>query len=135
MRSSLPRRAFTVTVNSFNAVSLDPPLILWSLSLYSPTLALFQRCSHYAVNILAADQVDLSNRFAASEGDKFSGLEVCAGFGGAPLLSGCCAWFECRNAARHAGGDHLIFVGLVERFSHSDRAPLIYHRGQYRALK
>lgn len=124
-----------LTANSFNSVSLDPPLILWSLSLYSPTLPAFQRCSYYAVNILAADQIELSNRFAASEDDKFSGLEIRLGLGGAPLLSGCCAWFECRNEARHAGGDHLIFVGLVERFSHSDRAPLIYHRGKYCVLE
>ncbi len=123
-----------LTANSFNSVSLDPPLILWSLSLHSPTLPAFQHCSHYAVNILAADQVELSERFAAVEDDKFSGIETCSGLGGAPLLPGCCAWFECRNDARHGGGDHLIFVGLVERFSHNDRPPLVYHRGRYREL-
>jgi flavin reductase (DIM6/NTAB) family NADH-FMN oxidoreductase RutF len=124
-----------LTANSFNSVSLDPPLILWSLSLYSPTLPGFQSASHYAVNVLAADQIDLSQRFAASGGDKFAGLQWSEGLGGSVLLPGCCAWFECRNEARHAGGDHLIFVGLVERYAQAQRPPLIYQRGRYRELK
>lgn len=127
-----------ITINSFASVSLDPPLVLWSLSLHSPALAVFRHCGHYAVNILAADQEDLSRRFASpSEGKpetRFSGLKYGSGSGGAPLLPGCCAWFECRNEARHAGGDHLIFVGLVEKYRHEDRPPLLFHGGQYRRL-
>lgn len=127
-----------LTVNSFASVSLDPPLVLWSLSRHSQALAAFQHCSHYAVNILAADQVDLSTHFAkpsAGRGeDKFAGLKFDIGSGGAPLLRGCCAWFECRNERRHAGGDHLIFVGQVEKFSCRDRSPLLFHAGQYRRL-
>jgi flavin reductase (DIM6/NTAB) family NADH-FMN oxidoreductase RutF len=122
------------TANSFNSVSLDPPLVLWSLSLYSPNLPLFQNCSHYAINVLAADQVELSQRFAAPAIDRFAGVEFSPGLGGAPLLPGCCAWFECRNEARHAGGDHIIFVGLVEKFSHQDKAPLVFQGGRYRGL-
>lgn len=122
------------TASSFNSVSLDPPLVLWSLSLYSPSLPVFQNCSHYAINVLAADQADLSQRFATQAIDRFAGVEFSPGVGGAPLLPGCCAWFECRNEVRHAGGDHIIFVGLVEKFAHHDRAPLVFQGGRYRGL-
>lgn len=123
-----------ITVNSFNSVSLRPPLVLWSLSLNSPTLRAFERCSHYAVNVLAADQEALSRLFASAEPDKFASLDARQGRGGAPLLPGCCAWFECRNHARHPGGDHLIFVGEVERYECTTRLPLVYFRGAYRQL-
>ena len=127
-----------LTVNSFASVSLDPPLVLWSLSLYSPSLAAFQNCSHYAINILSAEQEDLSKRFSrpseAMPGGKFAGLDFELGGGGVPLLRDCCAWFECRNETRHAGGDHLIFVGLVEQYRREDRPPLLFHGGQYRTL-
>ena len=124
-----------LTVNSFNSVSLEPPLVLWSLDLGSPSLEAFSAASHYAVNILAADQSELSQRFATRLDDKFGDLEICAGAGGVPLLHGCCAWFECANEVQYPGGDHRIFVGRVERFT-SDlaRAPLVYHGGRYRQL-
>jgi flavin reductase (DIM6/NTAB) family NADH-FMN oxidoreductase RutF len=108
--------------------------VLWSLSLYSASLPLFQHCSHYAINILSANQIDLSQRFATSDNEKFAGLDFSPGVGGAPLLPGCCAWFECRNEARHAGGDHIIFVGLVERFRREDREPLVFQGGRYRKV-
>jgi len=127
-----------VTVNSFASVSLEPPLVLWSLSLYSPSLAAFQHCHHYAINILAADQIEHSQRFsrpADASGSKFAGLAFDTSPSGAPLLRDACAWFECRNETRHPGGDHLIFIGLVEAFQRTDRAPLLYHAGQYRTLQ
>ncbi|MCP5267814.1 MAG: flavin reductase family protein [Zoogloeaceae bacterium] len=124
-----------LTINSFNSVSLDPPLVLWSLDLGSPSLAAFRSASHYAINILAADQIELSQRFATRLEDKFGDLLLCDGAGGAPLLHGCCAWFECANEVRYPGGDHEIFIGRVERFSSdSARPPLIYHAGAYRGL-
>lgn len=123
-----------VTINSFASVSLDPPLVLWSLGLQSPSMAVFEACSHYAVNILAADQVELSQRFSQSQNDKFSGIETKVGAGGTPLLPGCCAWFECRNELRYPGGDHVILVGHVENFSRQEKPPLIFHGGQYRKL-
>lgn len=124
-----------LTVNSFNSVSLDPPLVLWSLDLASPNLEAFRAASHYVVNILAADQVELSQHFASRQPDKFGDLQLCLGAGGAPLLQGCCAWFECANETRHPGGDHLIFLGRVERFAHDPaRPPLLYHAGRYRQL-
>ena len=125
-----------LTVNSFASVSLDPPLVLWSLSLYTPAMAVFQHCSHYAINILAADQLALSHRFARPGDDKqrFADLEFDPGRGGAPVLRGCCAWFECRNETRHKGGDHLIFVGRVEKYHYRDCPPLVFQGGRYRRL-
>ncbi|MBZ0133642.1 MAG: flavin reductase family protein [Rhodocyclaceae bacterium] len=127
-------RAIGLTVNSFNAVSLDPPLILWSLSLASPNLVAFRQASHFAVNVLAADQQAVSERFAQRNSDKFTGIEWREGLGGTPLLAGCCAVLECRNEIQHAGGDHLIFIGRIEGCSREDRAPLVFHGGHYRVL-
>lgn len=127
--------AVGVTISSFNAVSLDPPLVLWSLSDSSPSLATFRQASHFAVNVLAASQQALSDRFAARAPDRFSGLTVRDGLGGAPLLDGCCAWFECHNEVQHAGGDHLIFIGRVQRHARGEeQLPLIFHGGRYREL-
>lgn len=125
-----------LTVNSFASVSLDPPLVLWSLSLHSSSRPVFESCSHYAINVLAEDQAELSRRFAASGTDRFAGLEWFPGTGGAPLLKGCCARFECRNEARHAGGDHAIFVGRIEHHEcmESQDRPLLYHAGRYRRI-
>lgn len=124
-----------LTISSFNSVSLDPPLILWSLSLSSPKLEAFSRASHYAVNILAADQRWLSDRFAGRDSDRFADLPQHVGLCGAPLIDGCCAWFECANEAHYPGGDHRIFVGRVERFVHNEAAsPLVFHNGRYRQL-
>ena len=124
-------RRVGLTANSFSSVSLDPPLILWSLSRSAPSLPAFEACAHYAVNVLAADQVELSRRFARSGRDKFAGLACEEGLGGAPLLPGCVARFECRNAQRYAGGDHVIFLGQVERLAHCDREPLVFFAGRY----
>ena len=123
-----------VTINSFASVSLEPPLVLWNLGLHSPSLATFEACSHYAVNVLAADQIEFSQRFAQSQSDKFAGIAMTVGAGGTPLLPGCSAWFECRNDLRYPGGDHLIFVGYVEGFRREEKSPLIFHGGRYRSL-
>lgn len=124
-----------LTVNSFNSVSLGPPLVLWSLSLASPNCDAVRQATHFAVNVLAADQEEISQRFASKIADKFDGIACTLGDAGVPLLPGCCAWFECRTVARHPGGDHLILVGEVERFaSEPGRAPLLYFGGAYRSL-
>ncbi len=123
-----------VTINSFASVSLEPPLVLWSLGLESPSLAVFESCSHYAVNVLAADQAEFSQRFSQSQSDKFAGIDLKVGAGGTPLLPGCCARFECRNEMRYPGGDHVILVGFVEGFSREEKSPLIFHGGRYRSL-
>ncbi|WP_153111984.1 flavin reductase family protein [Propionivibrio limicola] len=124
-----------VTISSFNSVSLDPPLILWSLDVNSPNLEAFRGARHYAVNVLAADQQPLSDRFASRREKRFDDLPWNPGLSGAPLFAGCCAWFECVSEAHYPGGDHLIFVGRVERFSLGEaEAPLVFHQGRYRRL-
>lgn len=120
-----------ITANSFNSVSLDPPLVLWSLDRSSRSLAAFQRASHFAVNVLAADQVSLSKHFARPIDDKFAGLPFECGAGDAPLLGGCAARFQCRKTFEYEGGDHLIFVGEVIAFNDSGRSALVYHKGRY----
>jgi flavin reductase (DIM6/NTAB) family NADH-FMN oxidoreductase RutF len=125
-----------LTISSFNSVSLDPPLILWSLSLNSPSLDSFRTASHYAVNVLSTGQQEISNRFASRVGNRFADLPCRPGLGGAPLLEGCCAWFECAPEAVYPGGDHLILVGRVERFSTGTaEAPLIFHNARYHRLQ
>jgi flavin reductase (DIM6/NTAB) family NADH-FMN oxidoreductase RutF len=123
-----------VTINSFASVSLEPPLVLWSLGVESPSLEVFEACSHYAINVLAADQTEFSQRFSQSQSDKFAGIDLKVGAGGAPILPGCCARFECRNEARYPGGDHVILVGYVESFHREEKPPLIFHGGRYRTL-
>jgi flavin reductase (DIM6/NTAB) family NADH-FMN oxidoreductase RutF len=120
-----------ITVNSFNSVSLGPPLVLWSLAQYSPNLPIFQECTHYAVNVLSSDQVELSRRFGSTQEDKFEGVAWEDGLGGAPLIAGCAAHFECANQFRHYGGDHIIFVGQVERFARFDKPSLVFSRSRY----
>jgi 3-hydroxy-9,10-secoandrosta-1,3,5(10)-triene-9,17-dione monooxygenase reductase component len=120
-----------VTANSFNSVSVDPPLVLWSLDRGSFSLQSFEVADHFIVNVLAADQVNLSQRFATQSEDKFKALEFDKGIGGAPLLSGCAASFECNKSFTYEGGDHLIFVGEVQQFTSTDRSSLVFHRGSY----
>ncbi len=121
-----------VTISSFNSVSLDPPLILWSLSTNSPSLEAFRQANRYAINVLAADQRGLSNRFASRSDDRFADVPVHAGLDAPPLIDGCCAWFECTPEAHYPGGDHLIFLGRVERFARGDAtSPLVFFDGAY----
>ncbi len=123
-----------LTINSFNSVSLAPPLVVWSLASEQPSRALLESCEYYAINVLAEDQEALSRLFASRAADKFHGLETDRGMDGAPLLRDCCARFECRNTARYPGGDHILFVSEVIAFDRKDRPPLVYHGGAYRRL-
>ena len=123
-----------LTVNSFNAVSLDPPLIVWSLSRHLAQREAFEQCQHYAVNVLAADQESVSRHFASKMPDRFEGLTWDEGMDGNPLLQNCCAHFEVRNGVRHEGGDHLVFLSEVLRFERFERDPLLYFSGAYRHL-
>lgn len=123
-----------LTINSFNSVSLAPPLVVWSLANSSALREDLEACEYYAINILAADQEDLSNRFASRNGDRFAGLRWEEGLGGAPLLEGCCAVFEVRNSQRLPGGDHVVFISEVVRCDRSEQAPLVFFNGQYRQL-
>lgn len=121
-----------LTANSFNTVSLEPPLVLWSLSRAAASLTVFSTGSHYAINILGADQQELARRFAAKDVDRFADLQFVEGVGGAPLLPGAAATFECFNRSRYEEGDHVIFVGEVERCTHRPGAsPLLFHGGKF----
>jgi 3-hydroxy-9,10-secoandrosta-1,3,5(10)-triene-9,17-dione monooxygenase reductase component len=123
-----------LTANSFNSVSLDPPMVLWSLDRKSSSAAAFLAAEHFAVHILASDQEHVSNQFAKRGIDRFAGLAVERGHGDVPLLAGCSARFECRALYRHDGGDHVIFVGEVVAFDSFGRAPLVFHAGNYGLL-
>ncbi len=121
-----------LTANSFNSVSLSPPLVLWSLSRLAGSMPVFSAGSHYAIHVLAADQRALAERFASRGLDRWSGLDFDSGAGGAPLLRGAAAVFECANRSRYEEGDHVIFVGEVERCSHrADASPLLFHGGRF----
>jgi len=121
-----------LTANSFNSVSLDPPLVLWSLAQAAASIPVFSAGSHYAINILGADQMDLANRFSSKHVNRFADVEFVQGAGGAPLLAGAAATFECFNRSRYQEGDHVIFVGEVERCTHrAGASPLLYHGGKF----
>lgn len=124
-------RPVGLTANSFNSVSLDPPLVLWSLSRKSINLPVFEAASHFAINVLSVDQKAISDRFARPMEDRFAGVDWSEGIGGAPVLGGCAAVFECSSEQCYEGGDHVIFIGRVERFDHEDVVPLAYHAGGY----
>lgn len=120
-----------MTVNSFAALSLDPPLVLWSIRRESGALQAFQAAGHFVVNVLAANQVELSNRFASSKGDKFSATPWSAGVDGAPLLHGAIAHLECVLYDVVEGGDHLLLIGRVERYTRFGGEPLLFTQGRY----
>ncbi len=121
-----------LTANSFNSVSLNPPLVLWSLAQRAGSMPVFARGSHYAINILAAEQKALAERFATRDIDRFAGVSWREGVGGAPVLDGVAAVFECANRSQYEEGDHVIFVGEVERCQARPGAqPLIFHGGRY----
>jgi flavin reductase (DIM6/NTAB) family NADH-FMN oxidoreductase RutF len=121
-----------LTANSFNSVSLAPPLVLWSLARHAGSMPAFARGSHYAINILGADQRELAARFASKADDRFAGVAYRSAPNGVPLLDGAVAVFECFNRSQYEEGDHVIFVGEVERCTHrAGMAPLIFHGGKY----
>jgi flavin reductase (DIM6/NTAB) family NADH-FMN oxidoreductase RutF len=128
-------RAIGLTMSSFNSVSVDPPLVLFSIDRKSFSLGAMTDAGGYAVNILGRDQEHLSNQFARSLADKWAAVEHTIGHMAAPLLAGAIAHFECVPYAQYDGGDHVIFVGRVVRFSaYPENEPLIFFRGAYRSL-
>lgn len=120
-----------ITANSFNSVSLEPPMVLWSLARSSRSLSAFDQAEHWAVHILSAEQEALSNRFARSGSDKFGDVAVETGIGEVPLLPRCTSRLQCRTLFKYEGGDHIIFVGEVLAFDRNDEPPLVFHGGQY----
>lgn len=123
-----------LTANSFSALSLQPALVLWSLRSASPTLQAFTAATHFAINVLAENQVDLSRRFASPLPDKFAEGLWSDGLGGAPVLGGCAAVFECEQVSAQPAGDHVLFIGRVLRVSEAPLTPLVFQSGHYRML-
>ncbi len=124
-------RPIGMTANSFNSVSLDPPLIVWSVRTNASTFDVYSRAKRFVVNILSEEQIDISNRFARSGPDRVDGVPSTPGIDGVPLLDGAAAHLECRTEATYPGGDHLLFLGRVERISGSARKPLAFGAGKY----
>jgi flavin reductase (DIM6/NTAB) family NADH-FMN oxidoreductase RutF len=113
-------------------VSLDPPLILWSVSRQTGSFSDFMNVTHFAVNVLEAKQHHLSRQFSTPLADKFAGVEFVDGKAGVPILKGVIAQFVCRKVRHYDGGDHVIFVGEVEEYKYEDGEPLVFHSGRYR---
>jgi len=124
-----------VTANSFNTVSLAPPIVLWSLAAGSPSLAGFRAAGRFVVNVLALEQLELAQRFArpapAQAADKFAGVDSREGLHGQPVLAGCAASIECRIVGDQHVGDHVLFLGEVERYDHAGVTPLLFCSGQF----
>jgi flavin reductase (DIM6/NTAB) family NADH-FMN oxidoreductase RutF len=119
------------TANSFNSVSLNPPLILWTIARRSASLAAFDAAERYAVNVLGAEQADLARRFSRPHADRFAGVVHRLGWSDAPLIDGCVAWLECRHHARHLAGDHVIFIGEVVTVERARGGGLVFHQGRF----
>jgi flavin reductase (DIM6/NTAB) family NADH-FMN oxidoreductase RutF/DNA-binding IclR family transcriptional regulator len=124
-------RRYGLTANSFSSVSLDPPLILWSLRLNATNFPIYSTAETFAVNILAEDQTEVANRFAKSGPDRFEGVAFTEGSGGLPLIDGSVAQLECRKEASYPGGDHVVFIGRVQRIRNTGRKPLGLRSGKY----
>jgi len=125
-----------MTMSSFNSLSLDPPLVLFSIDRRSASLPLWQKAASYTVNVLSENQKDISNRFAKPLSSKWEGVRFEQGRSGAPVLPGAAALFDCEPWARHEAGDHVLFIARVRHFrSFADRQPLVFNKGRYAALQ
>ena len=127
-------RLVGVTANSFGALSLEPPLVVWALRVNSASLAAFESAGRFVVSVLAEAQVELSRTFASHFDNKFDGVACALNPHGIPLLHGACAWFECKTVSRQIAGDHCLFIAEVEAFSSSEVNPLLFHAGHYVTL-
>lgn len=125
-----------MTASSFNSVSMNPPLILWSIDHRAHSLEIFENCEYFAVNILGEQQQDLSNLFASTGADKFKETEFSKGAGQSPLLPNCVAQLECKTWNTYDGGDHTIIIGEVLDYRHDDsQNALVFYQGDYAEIK
>jgi flavin reductase (DIM6/NTAB) family NADH-FMN oxidoreductase RutF len=125
-----PEGPMGFTANSFAAVSLDPPLVLWSPAKSSQRYPIYAGARHYCIHVLDQTQRDWMMRFVRG-GAGFDGLPCETNPEGVPVIPGALARFDCEQHATHEGGDHLIIVGRVLRAAHSDGAPLVFAKGRY----
>jgi flavin reductase (DIM6/NTAB) family NADH-FMN oxidoreductase RutF len=123
-----------LTANAVSSLSLEPPLLLICVDKKAESYPSFEESGVFTVNILADDQEDISRRFAVSGGEKFEGVAYRRGANGAPILHGVLAHLECKVHASFDGGDHTIYVGLIQEAETRDAKPLLFYRGGYRAL-
>lgn len=131
MTASNGTRLVGMSANSFAALSLDPPLVLWSIRKESISLQPFSEASHFAVNVLTSEQAPVAMHFATPSDEKFKAIPWAPGLGGAPLLDGCLAHFECRRHECIDQGDHVLMVGHVERYARLQGEPLVFSQGRY----
>lgn len=125
-----------MTMSSFGSLSLDPPLVLFCMDRGARGLEAWQRAPGYAINVLGHGQRVLSERFARALSPKWEGVRFELGEHNAPLLHGALAHFECTAHAQHDGGDHIIFVGRVVKFTHREHEdPLVFHRSRYAGIQ
>jgi 3-hydroxy-9,10-secoandrosta-1,3,5(10)-triene-9,17-dione monooxygenase reductase component len=127
-------RAIGITINSFSSVSLDPPLVLWSLASTSPNLEHFGVGASHLIHVLAHDQEPLAKRFASRVADKFEGMPHNTTADGLPQFDDCLAYFECRTHALHSEGDHVIVIARVHALTHRARDPLLFCAGKFAVL-
>ena len=121
-----------LTASSFNTVSMQPPLILWSVARSTYCAGVFETAKCFVVNVLGKHQVDISNGFASRVAERFAGVQHYQAHCGCPVIADTAAWFECRTWNRYDGGDHMIMVGEVRDFQYSDAVmPLVFSRGSY----
>ncbi|MET0858614.1 MAG: flavin reductase family protein [Telluria sp.] len=120
-----------LTASSFNSVSLNPPLVLWSLGEGANSMPVFSGNSHYVINVLAAGQAELAERFSRRSANPFADTDYELSRTGQPILKGVAAWFECHNRSRYPEGDHVIFVGEVEECAVHPQPALIFHHGRF----
>jgi flavin reductase (DIM6/NTAB) family NADH-FMN oxidoreductase RutF len=125
---------FGLTANAVSSVSLSPPLVLVCVDKTSESYPGFEQSKVFTVNILSADQEDISRRFAVSGGDKFEGVSFRRGVNGAPILGGVLAHIECRVIGSYDGGDHTIYLGEADEAETTEGKPLLFYRGGYRSL-
>ncbi len=124
-------RLVGVTANSFSSVSLEPPIVLWSLVSSSPSLEVFDETGRFVINVLALRQMDFSKQFSKTLTDKFDGVDYIEGLGGLPVIQNCVATFECKTIQRTLVGDHILFLGQVENYVYENKAPLLFCQGNY----
>ncbi|MGE3067285.1 MAG: flavin reductase family protein [Hyphomicrobiaceae bacterium] len=123
-----------MTANSFASVSLDPPLLLWSIAKAARSRGVFEMADHFAVHVLGQHQQPLAQRFAVAGADKFEGVPLKLGVMDLPLLAEATATFQCRRWAAHDAGDHVILLGEILSFHHTSEAPLVFHAGAYKCV-
>jgi len=123
-----------MTINSFSSVSLDPPLVLWSIGLNTPSRGAYATHPSFAINIMCADSKDVSLHFAKPSDDKFEGVDWTPGHDGVPVLTSALATLECRVQDRIISGDHEIYIGRVMCIDQQEGDPLLFHKGKFANL-